>query len=321
MNKNDKEADLVSVIIPVYNAEQYLDRCISSVANQTYKNIEIIIVNDGSKDNSLNICKSWKEKDKRIVFINKESNTGASDSRNIGLDNAKGKYVSFVDSDDFAEQSMIEELVNNIEQTGSDISMCEINFINGTDKRASSRNYQSSMDKYTFLRKITESNKCNMLWDKLFIREIIGVNRFDVNSRIGEDEAFLCEYVDKISKVSYINKPLYNYNVSNPNSITRGDSRLYITGIKSHYAINKILENNCIEERYKLQANSVCNLVKHKSKLGKNYDYSEYEKIVKEYIDNGLLHKVKGIKNKAKVYLAYYFKGLYLMLVKFDKKF
>ena len=320
MYKNGKVNELLSVIIPVYNTEQYLDRCISSIVNQTYQNIEIIVVNDGSTDNSLNICKSWEQKDKRIVFINKENNSGSSDSRNMALSLSKGKYVAFVDSDDFIEPNMFKEMVDDIEQNGSDISMCEINFFDGLNKRISSRNYPSSMDKCTFLRKIIEGNKCNMLWDKLFVRDIIGTNRFDVNTCIGEDEAFLCEYVDKISKASYINKPLYNYNVANPNSVTRGDSRKFITGIKSHYNINKILEKNSIEERYNLQANSVCNLVKHKSKLGKNYDYSEYDKIIKEYVDNGLLHKVKGVKNRAKLFLAYYFKGLYLMLKKFDKK-
>ena len=322
MYKDNNIQDLVSVIIPVYNTEKYLDRCLSSIVNGIYKNIEIIIVDDKSKDNSLNVCKKWSKKDSRIVLINKDKNTGASDSRNKGLDIAKGKYVLFVDSDDYIEDNMIEELVNNIKENKSDLSMCGINVFDENNKKAEPCNFPKSMDKIKFFKKIIVE-KYNTIWNKLFIREKIGKIRFDITAHINEDSAFLCEYVDKISKtskVSFVNKNLYNYNNANANSVTHGNSEKYITGIKTYYTINKILEKYNLEERFFIQADSVCNLTLHKHKIGKDFDYREYDKIIKEYMDNGLLRNVKGIKRKIKVFLAYYLKHLYLILKEFEKK-
>ena len=107
----------VSIIIPVYNVEKYLDKCLKSVLNQTYKNIEIIVINDGSTDNSLKICKKYK--DKRIVLIDKE-NGGVSSARNKGLELASGKYITFVDSDDWLELDAIENMVSFIEKENVD---------------------------------------------------------------------------------------------------------------------------------------------------------------------------------------------------------
>lgn len=101
--------DLISVVIPVYNVEKYLDKCIETVSKQTYTNLEIILVDDGSNDLSPEICEAWKNKDKRIIVIHKE-NGGLSSARNVGIDLAKGKYITFVDSDDYIDLKMIETL-------------------------------------------------------------------------------------------------------------------------------------------------------------------------------------------------------------------
>ena len=116
----------VSIIIPVYNVQKYLRKCLDSIVNQTFKNIEIIIINDGSSDNSLNICKEYSKKDKRINIINKH-NEGVSKARNTGLLYATGEYISFIDSDDWVEQNMIEELYNSITSNKADLCIC--NFI------------------------------------------------------------------------------------------------------------------------------------------------------------------------------------------------
>lgn len=99
-------SDLVSIIVPVYNAEKYLNKCLDSIVNQTYSNLEIILINDGSTDNSLSICNDYTNKDGRIIVIDKH-NTGAADSRNEGLKKATGKYIMFVDSDDFIDLNII----------------------------------------------------------------------------------------------------------------------------------------------------------------------------------------------------------------------
>lgn len=101
--------ELISVVIPIYNVENYIDKCIETVIKQTYKNIEIILVDDGSTDNSGYKCEEWKKKDNRIVVLHKE-NGGLSSARNAGIDVAKGKYISFIDSDDYVDYSMIEIL-------------------------------------------------------------------------------------------------------------------------------------------------------------------------------------------------------------------
>lgn len=115
----------ISVIIPVYNAEKYLNRCIESVVCQSLRDIEIILVNDGSTDESLKICRMWKKKDDRIVLLNKE-NGGASSARNLALQYAKGNYIGFVDSDDWIDSEMYENLLLLINESNADMAICEL---------------------------------------------------------------------------------------------------------------------------------------------------------------------------------------------------
>ena len=122
------EADLISVIVPVYKVEAYLDRCIASIVNQTYKNIEIILIDDGSPDNSPSICDMWSEMDPRIKVIHK-SNGGLSDARNTGINAANGEYVAFVDSDDWIAPKMLERLLYAVKQYNADISACTVKMI------------------------------------------------------------------------------------------------------------------------------------------------------------------------------------------------
>ena len=117
---------LVSIIVPIYNVEQYLDRCIESLVTQSYINLEIILIDDGSKDTSGDICDLWAQRDKRIRLVHKE-NGGLSDARNKGLDIATGDIISFIDSDDYISKYFYEKLINIMEQTDSDIVECQFN--------------------------------------------------------------------------------------------------------------------------------------------------------------------------------------------------
>ena len=119
MNNNPK----ISVIVPVYKVEKYLDRCVESIVNQTYKNLEIILVDDGSPDNCPVMCDEWAEKDERIRVIHKE-NGGLADARNAGMNIATGDYIGFVDSDDWIEPNMYEVLLKNALKYDADISRC-----------------------------------------------------------------------------------------------------------------------------------------------------------------------------------------------------
>ena len=123
-----KKQDLISIVVPIYNVEKYLEKCINSIIIQTYKNIEIILVNDGSTDSSGKICDIYLKIDKRIKVVHKK-NGGLSDARNVGIENAKGKYIAFIDSDDFLDSDFIEILYNLIIEYNADVSCCKCNVI------------------------------------------------------------------------------------------------------------------------------------------------------------------------------------------------
>lgn len=120
--------DLVSIVVPVYNVEKYLKKCIDSILNQTYKNLEIILVDDGSTDNSGKICDDYSSSDERIKVIHKQ-NGGLSDARNLGIDNSTGKYITFIDSDDYITNNYIEYLVTILEKNNADISICDYKIV------------------------------------------------------------------------------------------------------------------------------------------------------------------------------------------------
>lgn len=131
--------DLISIIVPAYNAEKYLNRCIDSLVNQTYANIEIIIVDDGSKDNTPEMCKQWAQKDSRIKVIHKE-NQGLGLARNTGLVNASGKYVSFLDSDDFVDLEMYEKMYEQLRQKQADTCYCSLDIYSNTENKVIKNN-------------------------------------------------------------------------------------------------------------------------------------------------------------------------------------
>ena len=132
--------DLISVIVPVYKAEPYLDKCISSIVNQTYKNLEIILVDDGSPDNCPSMCDFWSERDNRIRVVH-QSNEGAGGAKNKGLDVAQGDYIGFVDSDDYIEAHMFEHLLRLME-SNHDIGIAECNILQVEDDDAQLDNGQ-----------------------------------------------------------------------------------------------------------------------------------------------------------------------------------
>lgn len=126
--------DLISIVIPVYNIENYIEKCIKSIVQQTYENIEIIIVDDGSTDSSGTLCDQLGRNDKRIIVIHKE-NGGLSDARNKGIDRASGKYICFIDGDDFIAEDFITTLYNSLKNNNADLAVCEFDYIDNNGKR------------------------------------------------------------------------------------------------------------------------------------------------------------------------------------------
>lgn len=204
-----------SIIIPVYNAEKYLDRCISSVIKQTYRNCEIILINDGSKDHSGTICDEYARKDNRIKVVHQE-NAGVSTARNIGLKNAVGEYIIFVDCDDWLQTNMFQKLNNIIERENVD---CIIYNLKGIIKNR----FVPEKKLINSIIKLIKTETINSPCNKVYRRDIIEQYniKFDKKIEIGEDLLFNIVYISKIKNIYLFNNKLYNYTKVNNNSLTK----------------------------------------------------------------------------------------------------
>ncbi|MED3085493.1 glycosyltransferase [Bacillus toyonensis] len=214
---------LISLIIPVYNAEKFLPRCLDSVKNQIYNELEIILVNDGSTDHSGLICDEYSKKDKRFIVIHKE-NGGVSSARNVGLDVASGKYIGFVDPDDWIESTMFEKLYQLIEKNQADIAAC--GYIRETaDGIALGNNIESdvkTLSKEETLNTILNPNGFRgFLWNKLFSIDVLNKGHkmyFDENIHFCEDLLFCCQAVSNSRNIVYDSTPYYHYIIHNNNT-------------------------------------------------------------------------------------------------------
>lgn len=214
---------LVSVIVPIYNVEDYLPKCIDSIICQTYKNIEIILVDDGSPDSCGQICENYKKKDSRIKVIHKE-NGGLSDARNAGICRAKGSYYVFIDSDDYIHERMIETLVEGVVSTGADIAVCsfknvkedEIIDIHSGINTGSYKLISEDIDRlsYFYGDKYTEFT---VAWNKIYPASFFKEIKYP-KGKIHEDEFTTYKLLELAKKIVYIDVPLYYY-VSRSSSI------------------------------------------------------------------------------------------------------
>ena len=238
---------LVSIILPVYNAQIHLARCVGSICAQTYRNIEIIILNDGSKDQSLPVCEEFRQKDPRILLVDK-ANSGVSDTRNLGLKLASGKYVEFVDSDDYLDPDFTERLVAAAEENEADFVIAPYKMVipagaskpeQVLDKIQDELGVMSVArppevreygflpagvyDKDTFALRLMDkpaSYFYSVLWNKLYRRDILTGNdiQFVSEMRWAEDLVFNLRYIQYAERFVAIDKPGYYY-VQNPQSI------------------------------------------------------------------------------------------------------
>lgn len=203
---------LISVIVPIYNVEKYLDRCVDSIINQTYKNLEIILVDDGSPDNCPKMCDDYAEKDSRIKVVHKE-NGGLSDARNVGMEVATGEYVSFIDSDDYISLDFYETLLETIVDNDSDIVECGVVKFYENEK----------FDKYNDDLKVTNYDTVDALdglisespfkqhvWNKLY-KSSVALDIPYAVGKLNEDEFWTYQIFGKAKKVTRIYKTMYYY--------------------------------------------------------------------------------------------------------------
>lgn len=207
---------LVSIIIPIYNLADYLPQCLDSVQGQSYENIQVLLVNDGSTDASLAICQEYAHRDDRFLVIDK-ANSGVSDSRNQALDRAEGKYIQFLDGDDWLTLGATETLVHAAESTGADLVLAH--FYRVADERMAPRGHikkERVLTRQEFaeeMMKAPANYYYGVLWNKLYRRSIIEANRlrFDVQVNWCEDFLFNLEYIERVRLVSAVPKPVYYY--------------------------------------------------------------------------------------------------------------
>ncbi len=203
---------LVSIIIPAYNIEKYIGKCINSVLEQTYKNIEIIVVNDGSTDRTKAIIKEKAKADKRIRIIN-QKNAGLSAARNIGIKNAKGDYIVFIDGDDFVENNFLEKLIEKTRTDKSDIVVCSFKTIqNNNETIEKGYNKTATGEEATIQLLLKQDNLDVVTWNKIYKKNLfLDNNIFFPNGEIHEDSLTTYKLYSKAKKVSYIKEPLYLY--------------------------------------------------------------------------------------------------------------
>lgn len=226
---------LVSVIVPVYNVQNYIERCIKSILDQSYKNIELILIDDGSTDNSKNICEQFTMKDKRVCLISKK-NEGAGYARNVGIDLAKGKYIMFVDSDDYLLEYGIERAVSVIIKENADI--VRFGHCSGKDNNYSINTrikpYKVYDNKQVF--RTRETDIC--VWGKLYKRSILGNIRYPKVSTY-DDEFVTYKFLYQAKKIVLLNEIYYYYYMSS-NSIMRSRDKELPLGIVNAYEERKL---------------------------------------------------------------------------------
>lgn len=208
------EMPLISIIVPVYKVEKYLDRCVNSLINQTYKNIEIILVDDGSPDNCPVMCDKWAENDNRIKVIRKQ-NGGVSSARNVGLNIAAGEYIGFVDSDDWVDEDMYSHLFFLIEAYNADISC--IDFFKMTDEKCvpdKKKEIIKIYDNEKYLKKffkIGSQETVYYTWNKLYKKSLIPDNPFPSSYSVGEDVIATYLMIRNAQTVVSSSKKMYFY--------------------------------------------------------------------------------------------------------------
>lgn len=237
------EAPLISVIVPVYKVEKYLDRCVQSIADQTYRNLEIILVDDGSPDNCGAMCDTWAEKDSRIRVIHKE-NGGLSDARNAGLEVATGEYISFVDSDDWLDLQFLQILYDLAIQTDADLAECDFMKTCGS---APMKPFTGEITVCTAEEAMVEHIRNSMfkqvVWNKLYRREVIRV-MFE-KGKYHEDEFWTYQIIAGCKKLAHIDRVLYFYFQRADSIMGEGYSIKRIDAVEA-----KLLRNEFVKKHY-----------------------------------------------------------------------
>ena len=284
---NDKDS-LISIVIPIYNAEKYLEECLNSIKNQTYKNFEVIMVNDGSKDDSETICMNFLRSDSRFRYLKKE-NGGVSSARNVGLDNVEGDYITFIDADDWVDENYLDLLITTVKKNHSDIVVSSYKQFNNIDvfylraytiqeKYLLNFEKMNRDDFLTIFPKLMSINVCfNNAVAKLFRKELVKNLRFDTSIKYGEDLDFYFRLYLNVDSISYVDEPTYVYRMhgdSTTSNFNQEHAEQELTIFKQMY-----------EKIQEIGLPSIHYFNKLKKLLELRMDFLENKVLLNEYLD------------------------------------
>lgn len=299
----------ISVIIPVYNAEKYLRKCLNSILNQTYTKLEIILVNDGSKDSSLSICYEYKKKDDRIKIINND-NHGVSYSRNCGISISTGEYIMFIDADDYIENNFIEKLITCNEYETYDLFIsCYTDFY---DENIFKEQKLIDDNILTFDLKKDYLNIVKYLrtpWGKIYKLNTIKENniRFPEDYITAEDQIFNFMYLKYIKKYRFLNECLYFYRHENKDSLSSSKSyEAFISNIKKLKFEKVFLDEMNMENKEKIMGDDAVELISgyvflSNENMFNYFNYKKRLKLIKSILEN----KYNATNNKKNLILRF----------------
>lgn len=298
----------VSVIVPVYNVENYLEKCLESLAHQTLKDIEIIVVNDGSPDNSQEIIDKYAKKYPTIKSFIKD-NGGVSDARNFGIKKAQGKYLAFVDGDDYVAYDMYEKMYQKAESGNFDIVVCDLNYVYEDDRIME---VSSKIEHDTTDIKKTYINMYPCVWNKIYKKSLFKNNIEFKKGVWFEDVDFLYKIFPYVKTIGVVKEPLNQY-VQRAGSITKTfDKRLY-NYIDNFNELIEFYKERELYDKYKLELEYCYLRYIYATFINQatNFNKEEYDKAVATAIENVKKNFPKYQKNK---YFYTNLKGIYLVL-------
>jgi len=295
---------MITVILNVYNGEKFIKKCLDSIINQTYKDLEIIIVNDSSTDKTLSICKKYK--DKRIKIITNKKNLGLSLSRNVGIDNAHGEYLYFVDVDDYLEKDAIEYLYNLSIKYNADISTCRcFDRYDYKTKFVNKKEVIEELTPYDMLKRvILIKYREGTTWNKLFKKELFEDIRFE--NRIVNDVVTTHKLVMKSNKVIYSNQIKYNYYRHDESIISKKRTKYMIdmyNAYKERYSYIDKKYPNMLENKASLALFIASTYYTNDKELLNYLKEDNYYDLYKKVYSNKLLKCDMRLNDKLKIFL------------------
>lgn len=306
-------SELITIIVPVYNVEDYLPRCIESLILQKYSNIEILLINDGSLDNSLEICRKYAEKDIRIKVFDKV-NGGVSSARNVGLENASGKYVMFVDSDDYVSKDYCQNLYNIISDSDLDVVCTSHYNVNGDYKKVNSNTVNLKLTSYEALKRFFLGNGINCyLFSKIFKYETIKGLRFDESLESAEDVLFIYQTLKNINFASMDGTVADYFYILREGSLT--NKRLTSSRLDSSIRVAEYITRDCNSNK-KLKMLSEINEISLKGEVLEWISLNSELRIEFEEYYNIILREVRKFKLFHKVQYLTLKKFIRLILLK-----